>query len=163
MSNIIQSTSADKNAAAIENRNELGLQSTTTLQETEGFPAVFSDDSFGQSNNTPKAIKQFQPLRFTVGLCCTASGVAIILGIGLRVVEMQDVSNDFAMPLIAVCVLTGVMLLGGGFGVMATSSSGFDEAEFDRLATAGNISAVSQSEPNDTGTAEMMDSQQSAA
>ena len=89
-------------------------------------------------------IQRFQPLRFAVGLCCTSSGVALILGVGLRVIAMQEISSDFAMPLIAVCVVTGVMLLGAGFGVMATSSSGFDEAEFDRLATAGNISAVSQ-------------------
>ena len=49
------------------------------------------------------------------------------------------------------------MLVGGGFGVMATSSSGFDEAEFDRLATAGNISAVSQSEPDDSDSSEDQD------
>jgi hypothetical protein len=43
---------------------------------------------------------------------------------------------------VAGSVLTGVILLGGGFGLMATASSGFDEQEFDRLARAGNISAV---------------------
>ena len=90
-------------------------------------------------------------MRFAIGLLCTTSGVTIILCIGLRMIEMQDISDDFAMPLVAICVLTGVMLLGGGFGVMATSSSGFDDSEFDRLAVAGNISAVGKSNEGDEG------------
>jgi len=102
-------------------------------------------------------IRKFQPLRFAKGLFCTASGVALILGVGLRVIEMKNVGADFSMPLIGISLLIGVMLLGGGFGVMATSSSGFDEDEFDRLATAGNISAVSQSERSDSDYGEDQD------
>ena len=163
MSNTIQNTSAINASTVDENRNESSLQSTTAVLEIEKFPTGISADGADLTNNTPKAIKQFQPLRFAVGLCCTSSGVAIILGVGLRVVEMHDISNDFAMPLVAVCILTGVMLLGGGFGVMATSSSGFDEAEFDRLATAGNISSVDQSDRNDKSAPRSSDVQQSAA
>jgi hypothetical protein len=131
MSNTIQNISAISNSTIEGKGNEPGWQSTTATQ----FPAGLYDDNTNLTNNTPKTIKQFQPLRFVVGLCCTSTGAALILGVGLRVVEMDDLSNDFAMPLVAMCVLTGVMLLGGGFGVMATSSSGFDEAEFDRPAT----------------------------
>lgn len=98
---------------------------------------------------TPTLIRKFQPRRFALGLFGTASGVALILGVGLCTIEMQNIGNDFTMPLIGICLLIAVMLLVGGFGVMATSSSGFDEDEFDRLATAGNISAVSQSECSD--------------
>jgi hypothetical protein len=173
MSNTIQNTSAVSSSAVSssavstsevdENRVEPGLQSTTAILEMEQFPTGISADNTNLTNNTPKTIKPFQPQRFAVGLCCTSSGVALILGVGLRVVEMPDVSNDFAMPLVAVCILAGVMLLGGGFGVMATSSSGFDEAEFDRLATAGNISAVSQSDQSDGSTAQSRDVHQSAA
>ncbi len=102
-------------------------------------------------------IRKFQPLRFAMGLLCTAAGVALILGAGLRVIEVQNVGAGITLPLIGICLLVGVMLVGGGFGVMATSSSGFDEAEFDRLATAGNISAVSQSEPDDSDSSEDQD------
>ncbi len=102
-------------------------------------------------------IRKFQPLRFATGLLCTAAGVALILGAGLRVIEVQNAGAGITLPLIGICVLVGVMLVGGGFGVMATSSSGFDEAEFDRLATAGNISAVSQSEPDDSDSSEDQD------
>ena len=102
-------------------------------------------------------IRKFQPLRFATGLLCTAAGVALILGAGLRVIEVQNAGAGITLPLSGICVLVGVMLVGGGFGVMATSSSGFDEAEFDRLATAGNISAVSQSEPDDSDSREDQD------
>jgi len=163
MTNTSQNTSVVSNSLVDGNLNGSGLQSTTALLETDQFPISISDDRTESTNYTPKAIKQFQPLRFAVGLCCASSGVAIILGVGLRVIEMHDISNDFAMPLVAVCVLTGVMLLGGGFGVMATSSAGFDETEFDRLATAGNISAASQSDHGDKNTAEIQDARQSAA
>jgi hypothetical protein len=110
----------------------------------------------------PETIRKFQPLRFAMGLLCTASGATLILGVGFRVIEMRNVGGDFTMPLIGICVLLGVMLLGGGFGVMATSSSGFDEAEFDRLATAGNISAVSQSERSGSACVEDQDAHQTA-
>lgn len=113
------------------------------LQMTQ-FASANSNGGSETTNPVPGTIQRFQPRRFAIGLCCTTTGVALILGVGLRVIEMQEISNDFAMPLVAVCVLAGVMLLGGGFGIMATSSSGFDEAEFDRLAEAGNISAVNQ-------------------
>ena len=163
MNNTSQNTSVDSNSSVDTNHNEFGLQSTTAILEMEQLPTSNSGDSTDSTNNIPKTIKQFQPLRFVVGLSCTSSGVAIILGVGLRVVEMHDISNDFAMPLVAVCVLTGVMLLGGGFGVMATSSSGFDEAEFDRLATAGNISAASQLDHGDKNIAETQADRPSAA
>jgi len=163
MNDIVKNTSAISNSSVDENRNKPGLQSTTAILEMEQFPMGVSQDGTDSTHDTPKTIKQFQPLRFAVGLCCTSFGVAVILGVGLRVVEMHDISKDFAMPFVAVCVLTGVMLLGGGFGVMATSSSGFDEAEFDRLATAGNISAASQSDHGDKNTTETEDTRQSAA
>jgi len=98
-----------------------------------------------------RPVRTFRPLRFAIGLLSTTSGVALILGIGFRAVEMRDVGSDFAPPLVGILVLIGVILLGGGFGVMATSSSGFDEEEFDRLASAGNISAVEHSERSDRG------------
>lgn len=111
---------------------------------------------------TPTLIRKFQPRRFALGLLVTASGVALIIGVGICVIEMQSIGSDFTMPLIGICLLIGVMLLVGGFGVMATSSSGFDEDEFDRIATAGNISAVSQSEGCDTDWREDQEARQTA-
>ena len=57
--------------------------------------------------------------------------------------DVQQLGGDFTLVLVAIGVLTGVMMLGGGFGLMATAASGFDDGEFDRLIDAGNISAAS--------------------
>ncbi len=90
----------------------------------------------GQSQ-PPRPLK---PLRFALGMLLTGFGMAIILLIGIRLIEVRLTGGDVAMPFVAVGVLIGVILLGGGFAIMASSSSGFDEDEFDRLAEAGNIS-----------------------
>ena len=86
--------------------------------------------------------KKLRPLRFATGMCLTTFGMGMVLFVGIRMLEVQQIGGNFALLVVAGCVLTGVMLLGGGFGLMATASSGFDEQEFDRLARAGNISAV---------------------
>lgn len=165
MNNTIQDTEVNQidrtaDLSPVQQNSQPGF---AALQMTP-FAAADSDDGSEMTHPTPLIVRRFQPRRFAVGFCCTTSGVALILGVGLRVIEMQEVSNDFAMPLVAVCILTGVMLLGGGFGVMATSSSGFDEAEFDRLAEAGNISAVNQTRGDDVGGAvESIDARDAAA
>lgn len=38
-----------------------------------------------------------------------------------------------SLPVIAISMILGLMLLGGGFGVMATSAGTFDDDEFERL------------------------------
>ena len=85
--------------------------------------------------------RPLKPLRFAFGMLLTGCGMAMILLIGIRLIEVRLTGGDVSMPFVAVGVLIGVILLGGGFGIMASSSSGFDEDEFDRLAEAGNISA----------------------
>lgn len=86
--------------------------------------------------------RRMRPLRFGIGLLLTTSGMGLILLIGTRVLDVRQMGGDFAMILVAVGVLCGVTLLGGGFGLMVTASSGFDEQEFDRLMTAGNIASA---------------------
>ncbi len=89
------------------------------------------------------ATKRLRPLRFALGLLITTFGMSIILLIGVRMLDVQQLGGDFTLVLVAIGVLTGVMMLGGGFGLMATAASGFDDNEFDRLIDSGNISAVS--------------------
>lgn len=103
-------------------------------------PAVAKTPDFASRVQAP--IRKFRAFRFTVGMLSTAGGAALILGVGFFVDEIRNAGGEFTLLLVGILALVGVMLLGGGFGVMATSSSGFDEEEFDRLATAGNISAV---------------------
>jgi hypothetical protein len=103
-------------------------------------PETFSIESPGPETSSER--KKLRPLRFATGLCLTTFGMGMVLFVGIRMLEVQQIGGNFALLVVAGCVLTGVMLLGGGFGLMATASSGFDEQEFDRLARAGNISAV---------------------
>ncbi len=103
-------------------------------------PETFSLESPGPEISVER--KRLRPLRFATGLCLTTCGMGMVLFVGIRMLEVQQVGGDFALLIVAGSVLTGVTLLGGGFGLMATASSGFDEQEFDRLARAGNISAV---------------------
>ena len=103
-------------------------------------PETFSLESSGPETSAER--KKLRPVRFATGLCLTTFGMGMVLFVGIRMLEVQQVGGDFALLIVAGSVLTGVTLLGGGFGLMATASSGFDEQEFDRLAHAGNISAV---------------------
>jgi hypothetical protein len=103
-------------------------------------PETFSLESPGPETSVER--KKLRPLRFAAGLCLTTFGMGMVLFVGIRMLEVQQIGGNFALLVVAGSVLTGVMLLGGGFGLMATASSGFDEQEFDRLARAGNISAV---------------------
>ena len=98
------------------------------------------------ASRVQEPIRKFNVFRFAAGMLSTAGGATLILGVGVFVDEIRDAGGDFTLALVGILALVGVMLLGGGFGVMATSSSGFDEEEFDRLATAGNISAVPASD-----------------
>jgi hypothetical protein len=103
-------------------------------------PETYSLESPGPETSAER--KKLRPLRFATGLCLTTFGMGMVLFVGIRMLEVQQIGGNFALLVVAGSVLTGVMLLGGGFGLMATASSGFDEQEFDRLARAGNISAV---------------------
>ncbi len=90
--------------------------------------------------------KRLQPVRFASGLLLSTTGMGIILVVGVQMVEVQQLAGNFALALVAISVLSGVTLLGGGFGLMATASSGFDESEFDRLMKAGNIASATMPE-----------------
>lgn len=105
---------------------------------------VFAGSSGEQSKQATQseAPRRMKPVRFAVGLLSTTIGMIIILLVGVRMLEIRQLGGSFALPLILIAVLSGVMLLGGGFGLMATASSGFDEQEFDRLMKAGNMASA---------------------
>lgn len=121
-----------------ETLTAISVKAAETFETT--VPETYSPESPGAETSAEK--KKLRPLRFATGLCLTTFGIGMVLFVGIRMLEVRQVGGDFALLIVAGCVLTGVTLLGGGFGLMATASSGFDEQEFDRLARAGNISAV---------------------
>lgn len=91
---------------------------------------------------TTQPRRAFRPLRFTFGLALTTLGISMILFVAIRVFDVHYFAGRFAMTLVAVTILCGVIMLGGGFGLMMTASAGFDESEFERLLTSGNIASA---------------------
>lgn len=105
---------------------------------------ITSENAF--MSEVPAEPQRMRPLQFAFGVLITTAGMGLILLVGIKMLEVREIAGDFALGLVAVGVLTGVTLLGGGFGLMATASGGFDEREFDQLLKAGNISAVASTE-----------------
>ena len=78
--------------------------------------------------------RKLQLGRFVIGLLLSSIGISSILLVGINLVQISRARNELVLPLVGGSVVAGIMLLGGGFGLMATSAAGFDEEEFDRLA-----------------------------
>jgi hypothetical protein len=94
----------------------------------------------------PNAIRAMDKGRFASGLLLSSVGIACLLMIALGALQQANIAARFSMPIVACAAIMGIMMLGGGFGLMATAAAGFDDGEFDRLMEAGNISAAETSE-----------------
>ncbi len=80
--------------------------------------------------------------RFLAGLLLSTSGIASILIVASSTLRLHQLGKEIALPIVAAGVLLGILLLGGGFGVMAAAAGSCDESEFDRLMNAdGNQAA----------------------
>lgn len=91
------------------------------------------------AENSSLQIRAMRPVRFAMGAMISATGVGMILSVAFGMFQIRKFGGDMSLLIVGFVVLLGVMFLGGGFGVMATSSAGFDESEFDRLSIAGNL------------------------
>ncbi len=78
-------------------------------------------------------------LRFLTGLGLSTCGVATMLMVAAGTLQHLGVTGRLSLPVVGLCMIVGLMLLGGGFGIMATSAATFDDGEFDRLMEAGNL------------------------
>ncbi|MCA9036471.1 MAG: hypothetical protein KDA91_15155 [Planctomycetaceae bacterium] len=78
-----------------------------------------------QNRTTPASVNgtTFHLRRFLAGLMLTALGVMSILLVGVSLIHVRRVGTEMALPIVGVAVLIGIMLLGGGFGLMATASA----------------------------------------
>lgn len=80
-----------------------------------------------------QAVRRMRPGRFLLGLLLTTLGVAAILLLGVGMLHQRRLDRPLALPLAGFVGLAGVLLLSGGFCMMASASAGFDEEEFERL------------------------------
>ncbi|MCA9060599.1 MAG: hypothetical protein KDA85_18940 [Planctomycetaceae bacterium] len=87
------------------------------------------------------AAAAFQMGRFLAGLLLTTLGMATVLAVGIGLFELRQFGGDLVLLLVGLCVILGVMMLGGGFGLMATASQKDPEADFERMMR-GEISAT---------------------
>lgn len=105
-------------------------------------PVVTSPVSGSNSSGSGSSGRRpFRPARFLVGLLLAVSGISVILIVAANTIRLHHLGREITLPIIAFSVITGIFLLGGGFGVMTTAAAGTDESEFERLLNAGETLA----------------------
>lgn len=120
----------------------------TTDDHSTSRPMNASADSPARSDPMETAVAArglppgFRLRRFLIGFALSGLGLAVILLIGVSLISVRSLDAELAMPLVGLSVITGVMLVGGGFGLMATSSPAQDDDEFDRLMQGESLSAI---------------------
>lgn len=132
---------------AFEQQKKTGIEAmehtqtkTKTVTEQTGPIAVSSETRthVSQARHATTALPEKAPrgmrkLRFVFGMLLTGSGIALILSVAAGAVQAFGVTGRLSLPAVGLCMIVGVMLLGGGFGVMATSAATFENDEFERL------------------------------
>ncbi|MEZ6062159.1 MAG: hypothetical protein R3C19_17610 [Planctomycetaceae bacterium] len=117
------------------------MPSTTMPQPSsrlEPAPQVVSQPVPQETIRQAGPRRKLQKRRFATGLLLSMAGMATILLVAVGGLQDAGLRGRISMPAIALCVIVGVMMLGGGFGLMATAAPGFDDEEFDRLMRAGD-------------------------
>lgn len=125
------------------------LKNSTNSEPSVTYTASRSQSVLGEvalkdtEEQTPARIRRkFRPLRFIVGLTLTTISVSLILWVAIRMMDVHHLGGRFALALVAIVVMSSVMMLGAGFGLMATAAADFDDSEFERLIRSGNISSA---------------------
>lgn len=81
----------------------------------------------------PAGPRPMNKSRFATGLMFAASGMTLMLVVAFGAMQNAGALGRLSLPAVGLCMIIGLMLLGGGFGVMATSAATFDDGEFERL------------------------------
>lgn len=85
--------------------------------------------------------RAFRPRQFLLGLLFSCTGVSLVLSVAFLTDTVRTVTGTLSIPAICTSLLLAILCIGTGFALMSTAMATFDESEFDRLASAGNISA----------------------
>lgn len=92
--------------------------------------------------SAPQAPKRTRRGPFLLGMVSSATGIGIVLCIAFGLVQLRRFAGDLSTLLLSGLMIFSVLLIGSGFGMMVLSAAAFDHQEFDRLAQAGNITAM---------------------
>ena len=80
--------------------------------------------------------------RYAFGLLLSFLGVSLLLFVAVGMMQQFGTDGWSSLPLVAFTAIAGLMMLSGGFVVMATAAASLDDGEYERLIEAGNISNV---------------------
>lgn len=133
------SPDVDHQLCASVNRDE---ESRNPVQPLPAMPPA--------GTRPPSQPKTMDRGRFFFGMLLSSVGIGLLLLVAVGTLQQMGADGRLSLPLVAITSIAGVMMLGGGFGVMATAAAGLDDGEFDRLMKAGNISSVCD-EPSASG------------
>ena len=88
---------------------------------------------FEDAASRQKKVRPMQRRRFVFGLLFSCVGIGLMLMVAAGTLQGAGLNGRLSLPVVGLCMILGLMLLGGGFGVMATAAAGFDDNEFERL------------------------------
>ncbi len=135
----------------MENDNrDRRAEDNNTVEDNGNTPTSHALDMVISAAETPRKPKPARPMqikRFLSGLVFAAGGIGLMLCVAVGALQDAGADGKLSLPAVAICMVIGLMLLGGGFGVMATAAPTFDDGEFDRLLRQGNQSLAG--EPSD--------------
>ena len=129
-SDLPQSASGDQAADSDQPLLPASDQALSPAAGTEHEP----DDGLEVSRARP-----MQTGRFLLGLLLSTLGLGGMVLVVVSFARGGGPDAAYSLPLVAVCMILGLLLLGGGFGIMATAAPKFDDDEFERLMRAGDV------------------------
>lgn len=113
---------------------------TVSTEEGAGASAHERHTLFGAERSPSDATRikkneprPFKPQQFLFGLALSAGGMVLMLFVAAGALHDVGGGGAVSLPATGLCMILGLMLLGGGFGQMAISSPSFDDTEFQRL------------------------------
>lgn len=106
--------------------------SQSPVQDSESL-FVAEPDSTKTTKLRNAEPRPFKPQQFLFGMALSAGGVGLMLFVAAGALHDVGAGGAISLPATGLCMILGLMLLGGGFGQMAVSSPRFDDTEFQRM------------------------------
>ena len=125
------------------------MNSQISTDSAPGAPANLQPDHDGDGSkpavapcepaSMPSKARPMQIRRFFSGLIFSTCGIVLMLTVAAGTLQSFGAQGRLSLPAVGLCMIVGLMLLGGGFGIMATSSPVFDDNEFERMIQSGSL------------------------
>ena len=114
---------------------------TADLAEPEAAVVRVEVPAVTPQPNSGGVRRPLQILPFLRGFFISGGGLGLMMLVVVGVLRDIGVDGSLSLPVVAICMVMGLMMLGGGFGIMATAAPRFDDGEFDRLLSGADSSS----------------------